>query len=315
MPQNIVEYIREEAVKSLFSMGGFRNSWTTWLNDIRYLAPTYTNRNLFDLGDNLSSIFLSTTPNGTHTQSGVSTGGNSWEGMICWYLNLCLIGRRTVVIKHNKKLLPEPISDAITVKYGTSPSNTESDLIAITFPNMPEYTCDKDNIIIQDNAGNTVPCYKSARSKYNLLEIINALTDRDFSQIEIHVIQCKTNWNDNSQVPMLWDAVYAANSFHNNRISVGNNGYAIAGCSRFTYSFATVPTNTRTRFTPSSVAVLRVKNLSGGNYWGRATTNGVAASMKEMLSRNLGSGHTLGILDTMRNELPNLSTNYAYFRL
>ena len=114
---------------------------------------------------------------------------------------------------------------------------------------------------------------------------------------------------------MLWDAVYAANSFHNNRISVGNNGYAIAGCSRFTYSFATVPTNTRTRFTPSSVSVLRVKNLSGGNYWGRATTNGVAASMKEMLSRNLGSGHTLGILDTMRNELPNLSTNYAYFRL
>lgn len=313
--QNIIEYLREEAIKNLFTMGGFSNSWPTWLNDIQYLAPTYTNRNLFDLGDNLSAIFLSTTPNGTHTQSGVSTGGNSWEGIICWYLNLCLIGRRTVVIKHNKKLLPEPISDAITVKYGTSPSNTESDLIAITFPDQPEYTCDKDNIVINDNAGNQIPCYKSTRSKYNLLEIINALADRDFSQIEIHIIQCKTNWNDNSQVPMLWDAVYAANSFHNNRISVGNNGYTIGGCSRFTYSFATVPTNTRTRFAASAVHVLRVKNLSGGNYWGRTTSNGVAASMKEMLTRNLSSGHTLGILDTLRNELPKLSTDYSYFRL
>lgn len=313
--QNIIEYLREEAVKNLFKTKSFSDSWLTWLNDIQHLAPTYTYRNLFDLGDKLSTIFLSTTPNETHTQSGVSTGGNCWESIVCWYLNLCLIGRRTVVIKHNKKLIPEPISDAITVKYGTSPSNTESDLLAITFPDQPEYSCNKDSIIINDNAGRQIPCYKTRRSKYNVLEILNALTDRDFSQIEIHIIQCKTNWNDNSQIPMLWDAVYAANSFHNNRISVGNNGYTIGGCSRFTYSFATIPTNANNKFVPSSVSVLRVKNLSGGNYWGHTTENGVAASIKEMLTRNLSSGHTLGILDTLRRELPNLATDYSYFRL
>ena len=36
-------------------------------------------------------------------------------------------------------------------------------------------------------------------------------------------LQCKTNWNDNAQVPMLWDIIYSSNEKLNN-ISVGING-------------------------------------------------------------------------------------------
>ena len=37
------------------------------------------------------------------------------------------------------------------------------------------------------------------------------------------------------------------------------------------YAFVTVPTNQIDNFKPTSVSVARVKNLSGGNYWGLRT--------------------------------------------
>ena len=123
------------------------------------------------------------------------------------------MGEEHFVIKHNRELIPEPINKAITVNYGNFRSNTESDLIAITFPDKIEYNMDKDNININDVNGNPVATY-SGRT-YQFLPILNALVSRDFDDIEIHIIQCKTNWNDNAQIPMLWDAVYSANTFRN----------------------------------------------------------------------------------------------------
>ena len=89
------------------------------------------------------------------------------------------MGRRTVVIKHNKKLIPEPISNAITVNYGSFISNTESDLIGITFPDKVEYSIDKTMIDVVDENGNKVEIKSRGTMKYNLLEVLNALVARD----------------------------------------------------------------------------------------------------------------------------------------
>lgn len=117
-----------------------------------------------------------------------------------------------------------------------------------------------------------------------MLPILDALVARDFNEIEKHIIQCKTNWNDNAQVPMLWDAVYAADRFRNG-ITVGQNGYSIRNVDMFTYSFATVPTVKLEKIKKDSTCVLRVRNLSGGNYWGLPSQIGIADSLKEMLVR------------------------------
>ena len=318
MAQNIIEYARELSVKQLFETNGFNTSWKTWKNKISsdYISKTPTQQQLFNLGDHLRDIFKTTGQAG-RSQSDVSGGGISWEALVCWYLNLCTIGRRTFVIKHNKKLIPDPINKAITVNYGNFPSNTESDLIAITFPDKPEYTIDKDEIKIEDTNGEKVNTY-SGRT-YQFLPIINALVARDFNEIEIHIIQCKTNWNDNAQIPMLWDAVYSANNFRNS-ISVGTDGYSIHDISRFTYSFVTVPSNQlekdgREQYKNTSTCVLRVKNLSGGNYWGLKSKNGVASSIKELLERNLKNGHSSGIINTIREAIPYLKSVYNYFNL
>ena len=50
------------------------------------------------------------------------------------------------------------------------------------------------------------------------IEKINDFITFNFDKIEINVIQCKTNWNDNAQIPMLWDMIYKVKYFDNNNI-------------------------------------------------------------------------------------------------
>ena len=314
MAQTIVEYLREQAIGKLFETDGFNTAWPTWKNKIDSIAPALTEYQVYSLGDHLREIFYTTNTSAARSQSDVSGGGANWEGLVCWYLNLCNIGRRTVVIKHHKSLIPTPVSKAITVNYGTFPSNTESDLIAITFPDLPEYSMDKDSISVNDTSGIPVPTYKTSKSAYNLLPVLDALCSQDFGSIEIHIIQCKTNWNDNAQIPMLWDAVYSATTFRNG-ITIGLDGYSIVDAGRFTYSFVTVPTVKLEKIKNTSVAVLRVRNLSGGNYWGMPSCTGIANSVKEMLERNLKTGNSSSHIATIRAMLPEIHTTYGYFRL
>ena len=60
------------------------------------------------------------------------------------------------------------------------------------------------------------------------------------------------------------------------------------------------------RFKKDSISVLRVRSLSGGNYWGMKSADSIANSIKEMLSRNLRSGHTSNHITTINAEITNL---------
>lgn len=316
MTQNIIEFAREQAVQKLFETNGFNLSWPIWKENIKnsFNQSTPTSQEVLNIGDILRTVFKTTGQSG-RSQSDVSGGGANWEALVCWYLNLCTANRRTVVFKHNRQLIPDAINKAITVNYGNFRSNTESDLIAITFPDKPEYTADKDDIQITNSNG-TIPTRKRS-GRYNYLDIFNALVERDFSEIEIHIIQCKTNWNDNAQIPMLWDAIYSATNFRNG-ISVGTDGFSIHDVQNFTYSFVTVPSNQLIKdgndtYKINSTSVLRVSNLSGGNYWGLESKQGIASSIKELVNRNLRTGSSLSILNTISLTTPQLSSTYSYF--
>ncbi|MFW5804332.1 MAG: hypothetical protein ACOCWG_03765, partial [bacterium] len=137
---------------------------------------------------------------------------------------------------------------------------------------------------IFDNRGNLIQNFKS--KCFNHKELLNRLSDIYFNDIEIGIIQCKTNWNDNAQIPMLWSMIYEADSFTNNIISLGRNGYSIRDLKKFSYSFCTVPTNDMNGYKQDSTSVNRVRNLTGGNYWGNSTRNAVASSIKEIFNRN-----------------------------
>lgn len=313
MTQNICEYLREKSVEELFKTNTFSQSWTVWKGILEEKVPYLTGSNIIDLGDILSDTFRLTSSEG-RSQSSVSGAGNAWESLVCWYLNLCLIGTRTVVIKQKKALVPQPIRTAITVNYGTFPSNTESDLIAITFPEKSEYTnMDKFQVSIRNNQGLEISTTKRNRT-FNYSEIINTLVERDFTECEVGIIQCKTNWNDNAQIPMLWDMIYSSKGF-NNSISVGDSSFAIKNLKKFTYSFVTVPTVDLKKIKSDSTCVKRVQNISGGNYWGHSSLTSVASSIKGIFGRNFSAACDGSLLTNLNKELPHLQTKYQYFKL
>jgi hypothetical protein len=226
-----------------------------------------------------------------------------------------LLESRTVVIKYKKNLIPTPIHEAISVNYGNVSANTESDLIAIMFPQKEEYTSlDKSKIRIASFDGGGIVATNTRKGEFNYKEIVDNLLERDFNDCELGVIQCKTNWNDNAQIPMLWDMIYSSLGFSRNLISVGNSTFSIRNLKRFTYSFVTVPTS-RGPFNPNSMPVKRVHNISGGNYWGRPSKANVASSIKEIFGRNFSNSHSNGLRMSLTSSISKLDSHYEYFQL
>lgn len=311
MTHNLIELFRERSVKSCFSLSAFVNGWGTWKSEIQnQIGTNLTANKIINLGDSLSTIFTKT-GGGNRSQSDVSGGGYGWEGLICWYLNLCLVGSRGVAFRKVSEL-PLPLRNAISVNYGNFRSNTEADIIVIIFPNIPEFTDDKNNIILRDSSGIIIPNY--VRKNYNHKSIADRLTEEHFDRFEMGIIQCKTNWNDNAQIPMLWSMIYEAD-FSNTAITIGSNNFSIKDLRKFTYSFCTVPSNGIDEYNQNSTAVNRVRNLTGGNYWGYSTINGVASSIKEIFNANFRSAYTNSAnhRTTLQAHIQFLSNNLSYF--
>jgi hypothetical protein len=300
----VIESYRKAAVESAMSTNSAKNSFPHWSESISKITnDRLSGEIIFDLGDHLREIFGASSQGNTrvgeNTNSSVSAGGAAWESLVCWYLNLCLIGSNVVVIKSKKDLLPRFVTDAIAVKYNNFKSNTEADLIYIAFPKVLDWP---------------------EREKKELFShYFDRVLSTAFSmkEISIGIIQTKTNWNDNAQIPMLWDMVYSAKGFGRN-VSVGSKGRSIESFASFTYSFVTVPSqkDVDKNYKVTSTAVNRVRNISGGNYWGLPTKNGVADSLNEFIGRNLSDyiqgADLIGWLD---QQVVLLDSDYSYFGL
>lgn len=297
---NIIEDIRKNAISELFATSTVANNWQQWSRQIRaFMGSSPTPQSVLNIGDHLADIFKSTGTEG-RDQSELSAGGTGWEALITWYFNLCTAGSRVVAVKKTGSL-PTPIKDSITVNYSNFACSSESDITVIVFPDDPRFT--QPNPSLYTNKGKID---KAA---------LDSLVANTFADFEVGIIQCKTNWNDNAQIPMLWDMIYSAGGFRGRQISVGVNNFSIQSLSVFTYSFVTVPTNRLSSFKTTSTSVGRVKNLSGGNYWGYPTSNGIARNVKEIF-QNYADGYVNGnIRQTLSPALSQLNGILSYFRI
>ena len=273
-----VDGFRLEMMKHISDLPSLQKSWSAWQPVIETLIGKQpTAKSIYELGNNLEKVFRAKMAG--RTQSDVSGAGVAWEGLVCWYLNMVFYGTSVVVVRPHVKFLPKILSDALSVTISNIKTNTESDLVAFNVPDLHNL------------------------SDVNLNTIDSAISAKP-DETEISVMQCKSNWNDNAQIPMLWDLIYSSNSFRLANVSVGSNGVSPTSFKRFTYGFATVPTNkANVKYTPSSLSVLRVKNLSGGNYWGRPTLGGVAKSVNEYCSANFGSYFTGTVQNSIQTNL------------
>lgn len=275
-----LEDYRQKVVADLFSTESFKTAWSIWETSIMKSTSNLSDgQKVYDLGSKLSSIFQQTTTAG-RGQSTLSAAGNVWEGLVCWYLNVVFSGSRAIAIKQKKRLIPSCISDAATINYTNYQTNTESDLVVIVVP---------DDFQFPKNAS---------------VEKLSQALSSVLNQVEFGVVQCKTNWNDNAQIPMLWDMIYRAKGFKDHNVSVGRNSHSIADMREFTYSFVSVPTQKKP-YKPTDMAVKRVRALSGGNFWGKPTQNGVALSLSEIFARNFKSAFDQPIQTSISNAIAN----------
>ncbi|MBB6370510.1 hypothetical protein [Chryseobacterium shigense] len=312
---NLPEYYRKKSIDDIFNIPTFRTCWTIWKPEIdRKLGENYSATDILNLGDTLSEIFKMTGQGG-RDQGSLSGGGTAWEALVCWYLNLCMINSRAVAIRR-MSLIPKHIQDSITVNYSNFPCNTESDITVLIFPDSPDYNNNIEEVSL--NRGSIFNDFLAVDNSLNI-NVLDSLIERDFNLFEIGIIQCKTNWNDNAQIPMLWDMIYSSGGFTGRNITIGRNNYSIQNCHKFTYSFVTVPTNQRSNYTSGSVAVQRVYNLSGGNYWGKPTSQNICRSIKEIFNNNFQSAFrgigARGCINLKIQALNDSNEEYSYFHL
>jgi len=291
---SVVDLLREEVVHDLLLGKTVQKMWPTWRPRLAaLLGATPGPHEVLALGEHLSEVFRSTSTFG-RDQSSLSGGGVAWEALVCWYLNLALIGTDAVVIKKASQV-PLRVRQALTVKYHTVRANTESDLVAVSFP---EYT---------------PQLHSPLRGKESALDRCSRCAHDRLNDLFVTVIQCKTNWNDNAQIPMLWDMIYKAQFSEASNIVVGEN-QAHLPRSRLRYAFVTVPSNVNAVYEVNTLCVQRVASLSGGTYWGQPTKNGVAATLSEIFAgARIGPQEGRGVFTSLMKSLRDLQTRYGYF--
>ncbi|HJW57581.1 MAG TPA: hypothetical protein VJ577_20155 [Burkholderiaceae bacterium] len=292
---NLVDAARKKVVVDLLETRVVSECWGVWKNKLRpFVGSSPTPTKILELGTILSETFRESGQAGRDPSS-LSGGGAAWEGLVCYYLNLCLIGTNAIVFK-KRSSVPRPVQEALTITYGTVPANTESDLVCVTFP--------------ADLPALATPLVGRA----SLAKRLDEVADAHFAELRVTVVQCKTNWNDNAQIPMMWDMLYNASGFKNGMIMRGRTYHFDP--SQFSYAFVTVPTNKLELYNPNSLAVRRVAQLSGGNYWGRPQTPGIALDLGQIFNKaGIGPNHGKDIRTSLKEALPRLRDEYAYFDL
>lgn len=244
----------------LANLKSFREAWLYFRPAIeKRLGTSPDGNSVFLLGQHLSEVFFSNTPAGS-SQSDLAKSGTVWESLICWYFNLVFWGTNVIAMRPKKGLVPEVLSDATSVTVSNIKTNKETDLIVFSV----------------DIASLSTPF---------TIESLSDMIRANPTATSFTVVQCKTNWNDNAQAPMLWDIVYMSD-ISIPGIGVGQNGVVPKSFNPFRYAFATVPTNRKAVYTSKSTPVARLQRLSGGKYWGKPSSSGVCQSLSEFFNYN-----------------------------
>ena len=215
-----VDQFRLQTLDTMSKVKAFSESWAIWRPAVHNLCSlTPTAEQIFSLGNHLSSIFQSNHI-ADRGQSGVSVAGKAWECLIVWYLNLVFWGTNVVAITPLKKHTPKILLNGLAITISNHATNSESDIIVFSIP---------DGDVID---------------KLSLAEI-NKRIDNKILDTFVTVVQCKTSWADNAQIPMLWDLIYNSTGNRIPNVHVGREGVSPTSFGKFSYAFVTVPTPPR----------------------------------------------------------------------
>lgn len=266
-------------MRHLLSLPTFAGDWPARRELIlsRFANPSSPTRNeLIRLGDHLSPIFQ-LVGRGQRTNADVGAGGAVWGALVTWYLNLGYAGTDAIAFCAGK-FAPDPLKDAMSVTYQNTSLRSDTDIMVLSLPGLSQE-----------------PSQPTQQTALNRLGAI--VTDR-FDHAGLVNVQCKTTWNDNAQIPMLWNLIFQQAVTGTNPPTgflLGRNNFTVRNLAHFSYAFATVPTVTGgpLGITATGMPVRRVASLSGGAFWGHPTRQGVCRSLGEFFGHQFASNGTV----------------------
>lgn len=191
-----------------------------------------------------------------------------WRDLVLWYLNLCYAGTHAVAV--TKRFVLPCVRDALSINYDNRSVKSDMDIVVLACPALLD----------------PVPGVLGEKA---MLARADALLGESFGKSAVVNVQAKTHWNDSAQTPMLWNVIYRQARLRQiveNGFGVGRGMWSIANLGDFGYAFVCAPSNREAlNYEPHRVAVLRVRGMTAGAYWGHPTRNGVAASIGEFFIR------------------------------
>lgn len=228
------------------------------------------------MGEHLSPIFQ-LVGRGQRSNADVGAGGAVWGALVTWYLNLGYAGTDAIAFCAGK-FAPEPLKDAMSVTYQNTSLRSDTDVIVLSLPGLSKEP--------------------AASTQKAALEKLTEIVGNRFDECGLVNVQCKTTWNDNAQIPMLWNLIFqqaVAGTNPPTGFLLGKNGFSVRNLAHFSYAFATVPTVTKgpLGITATGMPVRRVASLSGGAYWGHPTRQGICRSLGEFFGHQFASNGTV----------------------
>lgn len=271
------ENIRREVVLHPFgksARGGNGIKWFTqnW-DDVgpkfaNVLKQGCSSEDVIGIGDHLRSFFKGQANDDDNAlldkyqrNTMVGTVGDGWQSLISYYLNLGYLGSHAIAL--TRSFVPKTVKDILSVSYTDGSVNADIDIALISNPQISR----------EASSGNFATDVKR----------FDEIIKNSLSETSLIVIQSKTNWNENAQIPMLWDLLYSQvrEGSPSTNYRIGADYATLQDLSYFGYSFMTVPTNDRAvKIEPNRVEARRVRHLSMGAYWGMKSKQGVIKSIK-----------------------------------
>lgn len=245
----------------------FKAGWSVRREYIleQFLEPSSPSRaELLGLGGQLASIFQ-LIGKGERSNAGTSGGGAVWAALVAWYLNLGYAGTDAIAFCGGTNA-PEPLKDAMSVTYSNTSLRSDSDILVVCLPGISSEV--------------------AQATERTAFKRLTNLVEEQFNTCGLVNVQCKTTWNDNAQIPMLWNMIFQqamSGTTPPSGFLLGKNGFHVRNLGHFSYAFATVPTVSKgpAGIKPTGMPVRRVASLSGGAFWGHPTHKSVCRSLSE----------------------------------
>jgi hypothetical protein len=226
------------------------------------LGPSPQGQDVLRLGEHLSAIFRS----GASTPKGGPSASTAWEMLGVMYMNMVLHGTQFICATNVSANIPESIRRSMDLVVQGGRTNGGGGVVTFSVPESTRWDRTSHLKAMEQSIGN------------------------DPEQVQVAVVEFRTRFSDNAQIPMLWDWLYTLikpEDIIEQGYRVGSRGLSPMSFGNFSYSFVTVPTNTTAPVTADALPAVRLSTLSGGAYWGKPTLDGVAMSCAEFFTTSL----------------------------